>query len=109
MSDTAEFLYKCSSYYAPSGERAILWNDPDIGIDWPIRYKDIEPWYDYVESFAGISGEPLGLSYLPDGKFQPGMELNAVEKLMRERIQQNFPGRYLTIARVAILARSRRP
>jgi dTDP-4-dehydrorhamnose 3,5-epimerase len=37
LSDTAEFLYKCSAYYAPSGERAILWNDPDIGIDWPIK------------------------------------------------------------------------
>jgi len=37
LSDTAELLYKCSSYYAPSGERAILWNDPDIGIDWPIK------------------------------------------------------------------------
>ena len=37
LSDTAEFLYKCSEYYAPSGERAILWNDPDIGIDWPIE------------------------------------------------------------------------
>lgn len=36
LSDTAEFLYKCSTYYAPSGEQAILWNDPDIGIDWPI-------------------------------------------------------------------------
>jgi dTDP-4-dehydrorhamnose 3,5-epimerase len=37
LSDTAEFLYKCSAYYAPSGERAVLWNDPDIGIDWPIK------------------------------------------------------------------------
>lgn len=37
LSDTAEFLYKCSAYYAPSGERSILWNDPDIGIDWPIK------------------------------------------------------------------------
>jgi len=37
LSDTAEFLYKCSEYYAPSGERAILWNDPDVGIDWPIK------------------------------------------------------------------------
>ncbi len=39
------------------------------GVDWPIRYKDIEPWYDYVEEFAGISGRPEGLAHLPDGNF----------------------------------------
>jgi glucoside 3-dehydrogenase (cytochrome c) catalytic subunit len=74
-----------------------------IGEDWPIRYKDIAPWYDYVEKFAGISGEKLGLAHVPDGQFQKPMELNVVEKHVRERIRKNFPDRYLTIGRVAIL------
>jgi dTDP-4-dehydrorhamnose 3,5-epimerase len=34
LSDTAEFLYKTTDYYAPAHERSILWNDPDLGIDW---------------------------------------------------------------------------
>jgi len=44
-----------------------------LGVDWPIRYADIAPWYDYVEEFVGISGEALGLPQLPDGKFLPPM------------------------------------
>ena len=51
-----------------------------ISIDWPIRYKDIEKWYDYVEDFIGVSGMKEGLSQLPDGKFLPPMEMNYVEK-----------------------------
>ena len=74
-----------------------------VGIDWPIRYNDIAPWYDYVERFAGISGEKLGLSHLPDGQFQKPMELNVVEKHMRKRIQEMWPDRALTIGRVAVL------
>lgn len=74
-----------------------------IGVDWPIRYADIQPWYDYVERFAGISGEPLGLAHLPDGVFQKPMELRYVEKVLRERIRARYPDRYLTIARAAVL------
>ncbi len=74
-----------------------------IAIDWPIRYKDIAPWYSYVERFAGISGEKLGLPHLPDGEFQKPMELNVVEKAFRERVRQNYPERYVTIARAAVL------
>ncbi|MFH6984882.1 GMC oxidoreductase [Marinoscillum luteum] len=74
-----------------------------VGVDWPIRYKDIAPWYDYVEQFAGISGEKLGLDYLPDGNFQKPMELNVVEKHLRKRIRELYPERYLTIARAAVL------
>ena len=36
LSDTARFLYKCTSYYDPSDEAGLLWNDPDLSIDWPI-------------------------------------------------------------------------
>jgi dTDP-4-dehydrorhamnose 3,5-epimerase len=37
LSETAEVLYKTTDYYAPQHERCILWNDPDIGIDWPLE------------------------------------------------------------------------
>jgi len=74
-----------------------------IGVDWPIRYADIEPWYTYVERFAGISGEPLGLSHLPDGAFQKPIPLNVVELDLRRRIEAEYPERRLTIARAAVL------
>ncbi len=93
------------------GRYCFRWSDLDfeanaregIAIDWPIRYKDIAPWYDYVEAFAGISGEPLGLPHLPDGIFQKPMELTVVEKALRERIRERYPERVLTIARAAVL------
>jgi len=73
------------------------------GVDWPIRYKDLEPWYTYVEKFAGISGEALGLPQLPDSHFLPPMELNCVEKDIKERIEREYPGRHMIIGRVAHL------
>lgn len=73
-----------------------------IGIDWPIRYEDLAEWYDYVEGFAGISGQAEGLPQLPDGNFLPPMELNCVEKKLKESIADNFD-RTLTIGRVANL------
>lgn len=74
-----------------------------VGVDWPIRYKDIAPWYDHVEKFAGISGENLGLPHLPDSILQKPMELNVVEKHLQKRIRELYPERYLTIARAAVL------
>ncbi|MDF1824773.1 MAG: GMC family oxidoreductase [Verrucomicrobiales bacterium] len=75
-----------------------------IAVDWPIRYEDIAPWYSYVEKFAGISGEALGLPQLPDSEFLPPMEMTFVEKEVRKRLEKNFPGRNLTIGRVANLS-----
>ena len=72
-----------------------------VGVDWPIRYKDISPWYDYVESYIGVCGEKLGLSQLPDGQFLPPMELNCVEDHLRQSISENFNGRVMTSGRVA--------
>ncbi|MDT0643243.1 GMC family oxidoreductase [Zunongwangia sp. F363] len=72
-----------------------------VGVDWPIRYKDIAPWYDYVESYIGVSGEKLGLPQLPDGNFLPPMELNCVEDHLRKSIADNFDGRVMTMGRVA--------
>ncbi len=76
-----------------------------IGVDWPIRYKDIAPWYDYVESYIGISGQAEGLPYLPDGKFLPALELNTIEKHLAQSIKSNYEQRVLTIARIANLTR----
>ena len=61
-----------------------------IGVDWPIRYKDLEPWYGYVEKFAGISGNRDGLSVLPDGDFMPPMEMNCVEKDVAARFKDHY-------------------
>ncbi|MES2276731.1 MAG: GMC family oxidoreductase [Bacteroidota bacterium] len=75
-----------------------------VGTDWPIRYKDIAPWYDYVEKFAGISGAHENLPVLPDGHYLPPMELNCVEKDVRKRLLDKYKGeRILTIGRVANL------
>jgi choline dehydrogenase-like flavoprotein len=77
-----------------------------IATDWPIRYADIAPWYDYVERHAGISGENLGLKEYPDGQLLPPMDLNVVEKDIRKRIEKAFPGRHLTVGRVANLTQA---
>lgn len=74
-----------------------------VAADWPIRYADISPWYDYVEQFAGISGSLDGLPQLPDGKFLPPMELNCLEQHVKEGIEKNFAGRKLIIGRTANL------
>lgn len=87
------------------------WSDLDFeanlkdghGVDWPIRYKDISRWYDYVETFAGISGSMEGLPQLPDGVFQPAFELNCVEKEVKKRVEAAYPERNLIIGRAAHL------
>ena len=104
------------------GGRSILWgrqsyrlgdldfeaNAKDgIAIDWPIRYKDLAPWYDHVEKFAGISGSLEGIAHLPDGQFLPPMPLNVVEKDVAARIKQQYKGnRHLIIGRVANLTQA---
>jgi choline dehydrogenase-like flavoprotein len=76
-----------------------------IAVDWPIRYKDIAPWYSYVESFIGVSGKREGLSQLPDGEFLSPMELNCIEQHLGNSIKTHNHDRLLTIARVANLTR----
>ena len=95
------------------GRHVYRWSDTDfaanakegIAIDWPIRYKDIEKWYDHVENFIGITGMKEGLPQLPDGKFLPPMEMNCVEKDFRANLSKNFKGRVYTIGRVAHLTK----
>jgi choline dehydrogenase-like flavoprotein len=75
-----------------------------IAVDWPIRYKDLAPWYDYVETFAGISGSKEGLDVLPDGQFQPAMPLNCGEEMVAGRLKKQFGGKRMIIpGRVANL------
>src|SRR3984885_7137897 len=92
------------------GRQSYRWSDFDfeanakdgIAIDWPVRYKDIAPWYDYAEKFAGINGNKDGLPQLPDGHFLPPMEMNCVEKDVSETINKKYKGsRSLIIGRVA--------
>jgi choline dehydrogenase-like flavoprotein len=93
------------------GKQTYRWSEIDFeanakdgyGVDWPIRYKDLEKWYTYVEKFAGISGEALGLPQLPDSHFLPPMELNCVEKEVKKRLETSFKGRHLIIGRAAHL------
>ncbi len=75
-----------------------------VAVDWPIRYRDVEKWYDYVERFAGISGSKEGLEQLPDGQFLPPMELNCVERDVAARIRKRYnEKRRIIIGRVANL------
>jgi choline dehydrogenase-like flavoprotein len=78
-----------------------------IAIDWPIRYKDIAPWYDYAETFAGISGSKEGLPQLPDGKYLPPMDMNIVEQTVAKRIKEHYNNkRTMIIGRTANLTQT---
>lgn len=96
------------------GRQCYRWSDLDFeanakdghGVDWPIRYKDIAPWYSYVERFVGISGSKEGLPQLPDGDFLPPMEMNALEQHVSQNIKEKFTdGRRMIIGRVANLTK----
>jgi len=103
------------------GGRSLLWGrqsyrhgDLDFGanaregiaVDWPIRYRDVAPWYDHVERHAGISGSREGLPQLPDGQFQPAMALNCVEEIIAGRVKSKFGGRRIIPGRVANLTQT---
>ncbi len=76
------------------------------GVDWPIRYDDLAPWYDHVEAFAGISGDYDDLSQLPDGDFLPPWPMNVVEEAVKANIETAFPTRRMIIGRAANLTRT---
>jgi len=80
-----------------------------IAVDWPIRYKDIAPWYDYVEDYIGVSGENLGLPQLPDGKFLKPMEMNCLEEHVKESLANNYNDRVMTIGRTAHITEGTKP
>lgn len=77
-----------------------------VGIDWPIRYKDLAQWYSYVETHVGISGKKENLPHLPDGEFLPPFDLNCVEEHLRDSIKKHDPIRVLTNARIANLTKT---
>ena len=87
------------------------WSDLDFeanakdghGVDWPIRYKDIAPWYDYVETFIGVSGNRDGIAVVPDGQFQPPFEMNCVEKHFKQGVEKTFGNRHVIMGRTANL------
>lgn len=94
------------------GRQSYRWSDIDfeanakdgIAVDWPVRYKEIAPWYDHAEKFAGISGSKENLAVLPDGQFLPPMEMNCVEKDVAQRIREHYKDmRRMIIGRVANL------
>ncbi len=93
------------------GRQSYRWSDFDfeanakdgIAVDWPIRYKDIAPWYSYVEKFAGINGSKDGLAQLPDGEFLPAMEFNCVEKDVAERMNAHYKSKRMIMGRSANL------
>jgi choline dehydrogenase-like flavoprotein len=72
-------------------------------VDWPIRYKDIAPWYSYVEKFAGISGNRDNLDILPDGEFLPPLDLNCVENYFSDFVKKSYAGRHIVYGRCAHL------
>lgn len=91
------------------GRHSYRWSDIDfkankedgIGVDWPVRYKDIAPWYDKVEQYIGVSGENLGLPQLPDGKFEPMFPLNCAEEYIKKKVAENYSDRVVTAGRMA--------
>jgi choline dehydrogenase-like flavoprotein len=93
------------------GRHCYRWSDLDFeanakdghAIDWPIRYRDIKAWYDYVERFIGVSGQAEGISHLPDGHYQPPMEMNCVERFFKKSVEEKFSGRKVIMGRVANL------
>jgi choline dehydrogenase-like flavoprotein len=94
------------------GRQCYRWSDIDfeanlkegVGVDWPIRYADIQPWYDYVETFVGVSGQAEGLKQVPDGVFLKPFPLNCVEQKFREAVAEVYPDRVVTPGRVANLS-----
>lgn len=92
------------------GRQSYRWSDlqfeanakEGIGVDWPVRYAEIAPWYDHVEKFAGISGSKEGLAQLPDGQFMPAMDMNIVEKDLAGRFNEHYKNhRKMIIGRTA--------
>lgn len=89
------------------------WSDYDFegpkrdgfGVDWPIRYKDVAPWYSYVEKFIGICGERDGLDTLPDSEVLPAQELNCLEKHFQGYIKKNYTDRHVIVGRCAHLSK----
>ncbi len=95
------------------GRHCYRWSDIDfeanlkdgVAVDWPIRYKDIAPWYTYVEKFVGVQGKKEGLKQVPDGEFLPPFDLNCAEDHFKQAVESAFPERTITPGRTANLTK----
>ncbi|MBA4166408.1 MAG: GMC family oxidoreductase [Chitinophagaceae bacterium] len=76
-----------------------------FAVDWPIREKDMAPWYSHVEKFAGIAGNRDGLPQLPDGEFLPAFPLNVVEDYFKTQLTQKYQHRHVISERIAHLTK----
>ncbi|MCU0339489.1 MAG: GMC family oxidoreductase [Spirosomaceae bacterium] len=76
-----------------------------IGVDWPIRYADVAPWYSYVEKFIGVAGNRDGIKSVPDGEFLPAFEMNCLEKHFQKTVKAKFPDRHFIMSRTANLSK----
>ncbi len=97
------------------GRQSYRWSDLDfeanlkegVGVDWPIRYKDLAPWYSHVERHAGISGSLEGMHQLPDGDFLPPMDMNVAERSVADKVNAHYAGkRKIIIGRTANLTKA---
>ena len=70
-------------------------------VDWPIRYKDLAPWYSHVEKFAGISGNRDGIPQLPDGEFLPATEMSCIDAHFQAQIAKHYKDRQMIQGRCA--------
>ena len=80
-----------------------------IAIDWPIRYKDIAPWYDYVEQYIGVSGKNENLPHFPNGIYLKPMELNCAEEVLQKKVNNSFDDRIVSNARIAHITEGTKP
>ena len=80
-----------------------------IAVDWPIRYKDLSTWYDYVEDFIGVSGKNVGLPQFPDGKYLKPLELNCVDEVLKSSVDGSYSDRLVANARVAHITEGTKP
>ena len=74
------------------------------GINWPIGYEDVAPWYSHVERFIGVCGARDGLEAMPDGEFLPPFDFNCVEQHLSERIRAHYGNRFVVQGRWAHLS-----
>ncbi len=84
-----------------------VYEQDGVGIDWPIRYKDLDPWYTYVERFIGVAGSIEGIPQFPDGDFLPPFDMNIGEQVVKRRLEAHYPDRKLIPNRVAHITEAR--
>ncbi|HLK28777.1 MAG TPA: GMC family oxidoreductase [Puia sp.] len=74
------------------------------GIEWPISYDDVAPWYSHAELFAGICGNKDGLEAMPDGEYLPPFDFNCAEKDLQQKLKSKYKDRFMIQGRWAQLS-----